>query len=488
MNSRLIAALPLLALAGCTSHLELSEVKPLVDGKQTVADIPNGIPYVLYYDRFSIETSYQIVNCAEFELKTEPTVIEIITEPDPDQTYSLNPNSLAGPLKTSAVAAEYNADGSLAAINAKAEDRTAETVGAFAKTAASLVKIVGAGGGPRGGQPLACKKPTLDAFNAYNAQKGVVTAAKDGIDAAQAEFDAAKAKVDATSGPIPKSLQTRFNNAWMALDAATTRLASAKAQLAKLADPITVAVTTVWPDSGSETTKKLLPPTELGEAIREWTGQSADLNPKLGFLVIDLKGAQAGAMGANAGLPRLSGKDLARGLPYRSPARGILMISSATMGDNSETVRGKELFKKIYTVRQLGRVFQLPCVSKPFTSISCSLAFNDKGQLTKAGTENNKAPLEGAAGLLGSLVDSAGTAVDAQRSAADKRKGAAMKAKQDELTELDINAKLAAARKEASGTKTERQLKEELILSYETDLKLINARKALEASQGEVSQ
>ena len=488
MNTRLIAALPLLALASCTSRLELAVVPPLVDGKQIAANVPNGIPYVLYFDRFSIETSYQIVNCSEFALKAEPTVAEIIAEPDPDQTYYLNPNSLAGPLKTSIVAAEYNADGSIASINAKAEDRTAETVGAFAKTAASVIKIAGAGGGLEGGKILTCNQPTLDAFKAYNTQKVVVTSAKAAIDAAQAEFDAAKAKVDATSGPIPKPLQTRFNNAWMSLDAAVTRLASAKAQLAKLADPITLTVTTLWPDSGSETTKNLLPPAELDEAVAGWTDESPDLNPKLGFLVIELKSAQAGGMGANGGLPRLTGKDLARGLPYRSPVRGILSIRSATNDGKGETVLGKVLFEKTYSVRQLGRVFQLPCVSKPFTSISCSLAFNDKGQLTKAGTENSKAPLEGAAGLLGSVVDSGGAAVDSLRVAADKRNGAAMNAKQEELAVLDIDAKLAAARKAASGSKTEQQVKEELILGYETDLKLINARKALETSQGQMTQ
>ena len=487
MNKQLIATLPLLALAGCTSRLELSAVTPLGDAPQTAATVQTGIPYVLYYDRFTIETTYRIANCAEFELTTEPTVTEVVAQPDPEHTYALDPNSLAGLLKTSSVSAEYNADGSLASINAKAEDHTAEFIGAIAKAGAGIVKIVAAGGGEKGGQPLSCDADTLKDFNAYTAQKDVVKAAKNAIDLAQAEFDAEKAKVDATAGRIPEPLQARFNEVWMALDAATGRLVSAKARLAQLADPISYTKTTVWPNAGSDFEGRIDPDSDLGDAIKDWTGISPNLNPGDGFIHLSLKPVQAGGMAAY-GLKQLQGNDLKRGLPYRSAVRGTLTINAATSNDKGETVLGKQLFQKDYTVRQLGRVFQLPCVNGPFSSTACSLAFNDKGQLTKGGTENNKAPLTGVSDVVNSLVESSGSAAESLRARAEKRKGAAMKAKQDELDMLELDGKLAAARKVATGTKTDQQVKEELILGYETDLKLITARKALEDAQNDVTK
>ena len=284
-------------------------------------------------------------------------------------------------------------------------------------------------------------------------------------------------------------MQTQFNNAYLALEGATKRLAAAKKQLAKLAKPISVTHEFIWPDSGSATTGTLDTPPELLAVLPTWGG-NVDVNNGFYNLAVTLRSSQPGGMGANVGLGMLDHKALARGIPYRSPARGTLAIATAFFDENNKPIEPETVFEKVYMVRQLGRVFQLPCVSKPFTSISCSLAFDAKGQLTKAGTENTKAPLEGAAGLLGSLVESGGSATDSLRAGAEKRAGAATKAKQDELAELELEAKLTAARRAQSsaGGTAAQQAKEAKILEYETDLKLINAQRALAEGQSQVTK
>ena len=504
MDFRLIAALPLVALAACTSRLELEPLKPLVDGKQSAATIPSGVPYNLYYDRFSISVTYRIADCDKLTLEVEPSVKEVIAEPDPDQSYVLNPNSLAGPLKTSTVSLKYHPDGSLASINAKAEDRTAETVGALAKSAAGLIKIFGAAGsnGNEATKPATCKqetRPMFDAYAAFTAKKGdkvggkpvetngELVAAKEAIDQAQADFDAAKSKLDASGALVSKPVQTQFNNAFLSLQGATRRLAAAKTRLVQLAKPISVTFTTIWPDSGSQTQGTIAAPLELEAALVKWS--DGDPNRGAYGLFIKLVSTQPGGMGANAGLAKLERNDLSRGLPYRSPARGMLEIGLNTVVGN-EIIPQEPVFQEIYMVRQLGRVFQLPCISKPFTSISCSLAFDPKGQLTKAGTDNTKAPLEGAAGLIGSLVESGGSAADTFRAGAEKRAGAATKAKQDELADLELDAKLTSARNalKPDDDAAVQKAKEAKILEFETDLKLKNARKALAEAQSQVAQ
>lgn len=500
----LLTATMLATLAGCTSRLQLEALKPLDEGKQTAETIQSGVPYNLYYDRYSISVTYRIADCDKLTLEVEPSVKEVIAEPDPDQSYVLNPNSLAGPLKTSTIALEYHPDGSLASINAKAEDRTAETVGALAKSAVGLIKIFGAAGGEgtESTQPATCNDVTRLAFDAYAAftakkgdkvggkpveSNGELTEAKEAIDRAQVDFDAAKSKLDASGAVVSEPVQTQFNNAFLSLQGAARRLAAAKARLAQLAKPISVTITTMWPDSGSQTYGTIAAPAELVAALGKWS--DGDSNPGAYGLYFKLESTQPGGMGANVGPAQLNPKALSRGLPYRSPARGELQIGLYTLVGN-KVVPQEPVFQEIYMVRQLGRVFQLPCISKPFTSISCSLAFDAKGQLTKAGTDNTKAPLEGAAGLLGSLVESGGSAADSLRAGAEKRAGAATKAKQDELAELELDAKLTSARnaQKPDDDAAAQKAKEAKILEYETDLKLINARKALADGQSQVAQ
>ena len=488
MDYRLLAALPLVALGACTSRLELAPVTPLADGTHSAATVPSGVPYALYYDRYEITTTYTVANCDTLELEVEPTVSAVLAEPDPVQSYVIDPNSLARPFKTSSVALEYHPDGSVAAINAKADDRSAETFGALAKSVAGIVKIAVAPGGPAI-TSVGCNAATRKAFDAYTAQQGVVKSAKNAIDLAQTEFDAAKAQIDASSGVVARPVQSRFNNAFMGLQVATTRLASAKAQLAKLAKAISVSTTVLWPDSGSETSGTLRPPPELGEKLGEWADVSPNTQPANYSMTIALEPTQAGPLAVTSGgMPQLDRKALARGIPYRSPARGRLVIRSAFIGPDNQSISSKLLFEKGYSVRQLGRVFQLPCISRPFTSIGCTLAFDAKGQLTKAGAENTKAPAEAAAGLLGSVVESGSGAAEAVRAANERRRNSPTTVKQDELAQLELDAKLDAARKVAAGPDpTAQQIKEKQILEYETDLKLITARRALADGQSLVT-
>lgn len=144
-------------------------------------------------------------------------------------------------------------------------------------------------------------------------------------------------------------------------------------------------------------------------------------------------------------------------------------------------VSPKTLLKKEAPVRQIGRIMLLPCKSRPFTAMSCSLAFDEKRRLSKIGNANSKAQGEAVAGLLAGGVTQATSVQTALQAAKDKRDGAEKVQQEDKLAKLELQKKIAdaqAALVKAPATELDAWNRE--ILENQVELQLLQSRKALD--------
>lgn len=479
----LVAASIVLSLPACTANLGISQLNTTPTNV-----IPNGVPYPLYFDQFKISATYQISNCEKFAIEVTPEVAEQIALPDPDQTYMIAPNSMAGLFRTSELTTEYHPDGSVSSINAKAEDRTAEAIASIGKGLAGIVKIAAAGGAPGGSKAppaLTCSEKAQKAFDAYKADDKNLKDAKDALTSAQERFATWLAKVDGVSQVIPKALQTDFDQAYMGLQGATSNLAAAKRRHDKLAEAISFSHEFFWPESGSQISGDVVLPTELlkGKLDKLISGSSGSITQPI--LQLSISQNQTSPMWSASGAKKLTPTELKAGIPYRSAAPGNLTISVVgKVGDKPE-----ELLSKRYTFRQMGRIMQLPCSVQTFGKTSCSLTFTDKGTLSKAGRTNEKAAGEAFGTMFSGLVDSAGGAAEATRARQDRQKKAEATSKKEQLDMLELDAKIAAAEKARDAAPPDSVLKalNEQILQIDTERKLLEAERTLREERAKVS-
>lgn len=471
------------ALSGCAKTLS---IEPLTLDYDPNGPVPAGVPYSLYFDQFKVEASYRIASCSPMKLEVTADVTEQVAQPDADQAYMIDPNSMAGLFRTSEFEISYNPDGSVSAINVKAEDRTAEALGSIAKGMAGIVKIAAAGAGLVD-KTFNCSADALALFKAYEEEGKKLEAAKAALVRAQSNFDTWNSKVDGVSQVVPRNVQTGFDRSYMTLQGAFASLSAAKKRHDAAAGKVTVKSTFNWPESGGERSSSKPLPAPLMAKLKKWVVDdgTANFSPNAYQLNLALAPRPANPMSTSVGEDRLTKKELERGIPYRNTAPGTLSIEVV----EAVSAQPESIFEKQYSVRQLGRVMQLPCTSKAFTKIGCSLAFTDKGMLSKAGTKNEKAPGESVATLFGTLVDAGGTATEALRARDERRRTAAKTAKQEELAMFELEAKLEVARKAALGPapKTDLLIMQDQILRYDTELKLLEVERKLREERAKVS-
>ena len=120
---RHIGGTALIFLCGCTTSLMVLRVDPARPETRV------GLPYPLPYTRYEIEITRQIAGCGPLlKALVKADIKKVTTAPDPNQIFVLDPNSLSSAFKTSAVKIDYQLNGSLASLNASAEDRSAQII------------------------------------------------------------------------------------------------------------------------------------------------------------------------------------------------------------------------------------------------------------------------------------------------------------------------------------------------------------------------
>jgi hypothetical protein len=199
-----------LPLMACTTQLAVNSVDP--KNPQTRV----GLPYPLTMTQEKIETDYRLTECGAMpKISVEVKVLETITKNDPKHTYTIDPNSLGSPLKTSAVRLEYHPNGAVKTLNAIAEDKTGDIIVSLGSAAVKIAKAAsGIGGGPVPQE--ACKDDALKALNKSNALNDELDVATDDLSKATDKLTELKKKRLLTLvSTSMKGLKRKFQLRWM---------------------------------------------------------------------------------------------------------------------------------------------------------------------------------------------------------------------------------------------------------------------------------
>lgn len=452
---RLLVFSILLLCSACTTSLKIYRVDPMKPETRI------GAPYPLLFTRYEIEVTRQVAGCGpELKALVKAEIKGIEGTPDPKQLFVLDLNSLASPVKTSEVKLEYLPNGAVSSLNASAEDRSAQIISNVVATAVKVVSIAAAAGAaPDGTPPEACSKKVLEARTIMTTQTPIVEAAIQLVDSRTEEVKALNNKIASMGSNVDENTKVALGKAWDALAAAVNDLTDKKAILDKALKVITYVETIRWPDNGDMATGE----SQLIPAVLSGWG-AVDTNPKaLKKFAVFFNLVGVGAISRD--LSKEDVVDPKLGVPYRQPVLGRFTIcsGSACGADNLP------IAEKVSDVLQLGYAYYLPCESRAFTSISCTFAMTDAGQLKSMGTAQKAASAEGLSGAAKDTVTQIGSLQETLASAKTKKleaQTAALKAQADYAA--------AAASLQSDPSKPDKD--ETAALKASTDL--LNAKRA----------
>ena len=454
-NIFLFAALFVL-VAGCTTtSLKVIRVDP--NNPATMV----GAPYPLMYTRYQVVVTRQVTGCGRnltALVKADIKVTE--AAPDPKQLFVLDPNSLANAMKTSEVKLEYQPNSAVASLNATAEDKTAAVISNVVSSVFKVASIAAASGGARDAPTEACSKAVLDAQAVIAKQRPAVDAATAVVDALTTDLKNLLAKVAAASGNADAATKKALAAKYDSLTLAADDLKEKSAVLDKALKVVTNVETLIWPSDGN-TDKGEFP---LSPAVfKRWGAVDDDENERRKFTVV-LALSPIGLNGKSDLKPD-EVVDPKLGVPYRLPVTAKFVVCvGGPCGPGNDAIADK-----VGEVLQYGHVFYLPCESRPFTSIGCSFAMTEAGQLKSMGTAQKAAAAEGASATLKDVTTQAG-ALQETLDSADTKKLQAKTA----LLKAEAEYAAAAAALQPDPTKPDKD--QTAILKAQTDL--LNARRA----------
>lgn len=494
-------------LVACSTSLKV------VPFKELRPETAVGIPFPLMFTRYDLEIKRQVIACTpQLTVKVTAELKGSKSAPDPNQMFTLQPNSLSAALKTSAVKTTYHATGSPATLNASAEDKTGVVV-ANAVGAAAKVVAIGVSSGPfltDGGkkEEIVCSARVVAALSSGAALKPAVAAAGALVEKLTSDLADVMKRVAMTGNNPDQATKRELATTSKSLADATREAAAKTEELAKALKVLTFLKNETWPldgDTGSGTLP--MPP----EVFNQWVmGKETDKkDSKILYLpaetvesVLNLPGIQlrnaetaqpvasvrfdelaklsvaltlktsGGAGRQSLAIPQKVEPEL--GVPYRAPAPGRLRVCAGVTCDDNDAA----LVQSDGQVQQLGYVYYLPCTSKPFSSITCTLEFAETGELKSAGTENKAAMAEGITAAAKDVLTQAAAAKEAKFAAGNK----ALEAKNAALKLQVDNAKLEAS---LSPNASQAEID---ALKLETELAnarkaVIDAREALEEAE-----
>lgn len=276
-----------LLLTACTTSLS---IRPDFERSGTRQAL-RGVPYTLPMLQYQVKVTYKLIGCRAVDGSslTAP-VFKITAEADPSyvagESYVLDPTALTSIFKTSDVTIEtYEGTGALKAINASAEDKTADVIKGtvefgvkVASMAAGVPSIAGAAGTPEGdakafldkfqtgtGKPT-CKPGTAAKVAAAQPDNVLIKQLTDRMAGTTKRMDAVTARfaVKLTSTADRETFITLQEQ--QIIDG--EKLDAAKAVPAKAAEPLTFTETITWPINPFETSA----PFEPSPRLVAWLG------------------------------------------------------------------------------------------------------------------------------------------------------------------------------------------------------------------------
>jgi hypothetical protein len=409
--------------AGCTTSLT---VKRFSENDPATAV---GAPFPLMFTQYEVAVVRQVVSCGpRLKLKVTAEIKGNKAAPDPNQLFVLDTSSLSSPLKTSEVKTTYHPTGAVATLNAVAEDKSAAVVANVAQTLAKIVSIAALAGAAPGVAPEVCEAPTIAALAKSVELKKKVQVSGDLLDSLQSQLEDLMKKVNVTGGHPDAATKKAVSAAYDALAAASKDHGDLTEALEKAMKAITFKEIVRWPTNGDAAGGAVRMPLAV---LKNWA-KVDDQDSDNAAISLSLASA-GGAARSDLAVPQKI--DPALGIPYRAPALGTVRVCAGM----SCTVANESLTDSTGAVQQLGYVYYLPCTSRAFTSVGCTLEFAEGGELKSAGSIQKAAAAEGLSGAVKEVVTQVGAAKEA-RSTADLKKleakAAALKAETDYQTAL----------------------------------------------------
>lgn len=468
MKPTKVLCIPLiLAISGCSTSLTV------VRYDEKTSSTAVGAPFPLMYTRYDVDIKRQVTGCgAELKAKVIAEVKGSKSAPDPNQLFTLQTTSLSSAVKASQVKATYHPTGAVATLNASADDKTGAVVANVASIAAKVVGI-GAAAGAAGGAPTeACSKEVLAALSTALKLKPEVEAAGRAVEALTAQLAEVMKRVSATGNNPDKATKEELAKVSKALADAVDASDKKSAALEKVLKTLTFTQSITWPANGDIESETVLMPQY---ALDKWGTLDKNPNERSKFgVTLSLKAV--GGAGRHS-LAVSQNVDPALGVPYRAPSPGKLRICA----QDRCTEQDEALAESSGQVQQLGHVYYLPCTSRPFSSIACTLEFADTGELKSAGSENKAAIAEGLTTAAKDVMTQV-AAIKETKATADTK---ALEAQNAALKLQVDNAKLQAA---LSPNATQAEID---ALKLETDLDTakkasLDAKAALKEAQAKV--
>jgi hypothetical protein len=521
LRSPLLCAALSVLLGACSTSLT---VVPFDESKPETAV---GVPFPLMFTRYDLEIKRQVIACLpRLTVKVTAELKGSKSAPDPEKVFTLQPNSLSGALKTSAVKTTYHLTGSPGTLNASAEDKTGAVVANVAGAAAKIVAI-GAGNVffARGGETVAiqCVGNVADALRDAKKDQPKVASAGALVEKLTSDLANLMKRAAVTGNNPDQATKRELSKTAKSLADAIADAAAKTEGLGKKLKVLTSVTSESWPTHGDMGIGTLSMPKEpflkwaqvvvipapernglrLSPAQAEAITNSPPLRVVPAENTEDAQRAEAARVkertdpaenAINAAraeldvaltLKRLAGAgrqsldvpqkvDPGLGVPYRAPAPGRLRVCAGqTCGEDDAA-----LVQADVQVQQLGHVYYLPCTSRPFSSIACTLEFAETGELKSAGTENKAAAAEGLTAAAKDVLTQVATAKEAKAAAGNKgleAKNAALKL-QVENAKLEASLSPNASQAEIDALKLETEL-------ANSKRAIIEAREALEEAE-----
>lgn len=399
------AALASAIASGCTSTLVVRKAQ--TTGSDAEAS-RIGVPYSLPFNTFKIDITRRLVACpATLQFKAEITALG--SRPDPAHTYVLDPNSLAGSMKTSDVKLEYFPSGTPKSLNVTAEDRTGAVVANVASIFGTVIPLAAAAAGKAA--PPACTddaKKTLASIKQSNAD---VALKKREVDALSAQVKALVVKVGAVANKPDAATKKALSASYDKLQKANQELTDLSDQLAQALAKVTNTVSVYWPGDGD--TFSGMNAADIG-VMGRWVEGAAKMNPQQFDASYAIDPISKGNNSRPDNNPQTVSPE--NGIPIRPPVAAVLRVCQGNACKPIGT-EGASLIARLETdLPQLGNIYYLACTSRPFSSIGCAFELTETGQITTIGTQNKAALAEGATAAAKSVADqlvSIKTAMDA---------------------------------------------------------------------------
>lgn len=420
--------------SGCTTHLEVGR------GDPSIASSRRGIAYFLPFTQFENAITWSIA-CDKTGVASLVPKVESTAKAarDPSEIYVIDYTSLDAWTKTSSVKVDFYDSGAIKAINAAADDRTAEIAGK-ALTAIGKVAKFAAVGGLDSTVPK-CSKSALDGLTDVSTAKGNVTRLTNRLATETASLDAVTARVlrsgDSTSDSVRRSHDRLIGK----VAATQFELDRSKAELIGALTAVSYTETTIFPEASNafeSTTPATVPDKQLQKWLEPLSSTQREAFADLFSIYFQLSSLKGWEKGVSYDDTRVSTKESRKaGLRYRVGVPGTLSVCQGAKCSDDLSITKEVIAELPINILQRGTTFYLPFSSAPFTNAGLNATFTEGGVLTSAGYEQKRTSGEAVVGIADLLADQVVTLG-----------GAIHEAKNTKLEKLKEQTELAKARKD----------------------------------------